>query len=1077
MTHLRPIIIVVAATLLFAACSGGSREAVDPNVSGYPDTPFTIRSEKDLIGGPVAQGRVGDVLLKNDRIRVIIQKPRKNAGLNSFGGNIIDADLVRSGGSGQDNWGALFPLVNVEWTVNTTTYEVIAEGKDGGKKVLRARGTIDVYDYLDVDFIGDAAKGVAGVEIVFPNRFDDGRNPFEIYDDLRGLSREVTIDYTLEPGKNVVKIETTFTNNGEEDARFPVGVFINGSGQNSTLVPGVGFSPDLMTQIGTNTPAVLYAAYDGVDVSYGYFYDASQFADPETGEPYSSTSVSYSGITGLFFGEEFLKLTPLGGGDPEIHFSVPAGGSRTITGYFVVGDGSAGSVLDAGLAALGAMTRPVSGVVKTADGTPVAGATVAAMAKGATVVTWRTDANGRFAGTLPTGGNAASKRFGAGKYTMAVEVPGYHANGTSDAGTCGPKEIDLQTQPAARIECTLGESGTVRLAGPATDAETGAPVAARLTIVGEDPSPNKTGTAGRFHSTVEIGDLPFGIVDVRFVTAAGTVDLTGQPGFALEPGTYRFVFSRGPEYTSDERVVEVAAGKEAIIENVALARAVPTPGYVSGDFHTHSIVSPDSSLPREKRVLAAAADGFDVLQSSDHDLVVDHSDALSSLQTAGLVPAQSMRVIAGDEVTPNQYGHFNVFPLKADASDPEGGAFDWSDSDLEDVSPDPDFCWTLQQLIPGLRDLPTKPLVQLNHIMDMPTGLPLAAGWVTSAFYLKDFGVAPLSSYADPLGRRMSPRTDGGASFPIPYGASGLVTADFDVVELVIGFHLHDAAMFFRSALPTWFNFLNLGILATASSDSDSHDVTRNPIGLPRNYVAAAVDPRDGRGADFSSFDEGSYFDGIRAGRVTVSAGPIVFLQARSESGAVAEIGGTVGGRRVSFTADVRAPSWAWFDAIEIYANAEPIPADDDTGEPMQGTAADPAVFYKPYHAPVYVYEPAKAFRLRDGTLESWKEENGVITATVTFELAVTEDTWVVAVAKGTLGTEGFRSLFPIVTSALADTSKAPASFDPADLSSLHGDENIGASAWGFTNPIYIDADGDGKFTAKYVASGVSPIQ
>ncbi len=1066
---LLPVIILIVG-LLSAACNGGGGAPMDPHFSEYPETPFTIHDEGDLIGGPVAQGRIGDVLLANDLIRVIIQKPRKNAGVNSFGGNIIDADLVRANDAGQDNFGSLFPLVNIEWTVNNYTYEVISESSP---KVLRARGRIDVYDYLDLDFIGDVAEGIAGQRIDFSNRFDDRRNPFDIYEDLQGISVEVITDFTLEEGKRAVKIETTFTNEGEEAVELPVGTILNGSGQVSMLVPKLGFSPDLMTQVGADTPAVIYVGFDEVDVSYGYFYDFAQFADPETGDVSPSTSVSYSDVTGVLFGEEFLKLAPLVGGDPEINFSIPEKASRTVTSYFVVGGGSAGSVLDAGLAAIGAATRSIAGQVVDAAGNAMPGATVAVVSGGGTLITYRTDSAGRFAGELPSGGNAASRRFGDGRYTLLVEMPGFHLNGTTEAGRCDPGEIDLTTQASIEVTCTLGEVGTVALAGPVVDAETGGAVPARLTIVGEDPSPNKVGSGGRFRSTIHWEPL-FGIMDLKYVTALGTFDMTGESSFRLEPGTYRFVFSRGPEYTSDERVVEVPAGGTATIEEVILRRAATTPGYISADLHVHSVTSPDSKLNHEIRSLSAAAEAIDVLQSTDHDYLTDYAPVVSRLMSQGLIPSGSMRTAVGQEVTPNHYGHYHAYPLVADPDDPEGGAFDWSDSDREEVSPAPDYGWTLDEAIDIIRrDFPGTPVIQVNHIMDNPTGLLLAAGWVTSPFYLQDFGVPPLSSYADPLERRL-PAADG-VGAPYPYGTTGLMTGRFEALELVVGVHLHDNEQLFRSSLPTWFNLLNLGYLMTAVADSDSHRGAPNPIGLPRNFIASGTDPRDGQGTTHTAIDLNEYAESIRAGRVTVSAGPVVMLRATGSEGGSATMGGTVIGRTATITVDVTAPSWAWFDTIELYANTEPMPVDDVTDMPMQGTAADPAAFYKPYHLPRYTYQPTKSFRLADGTLESWKEEEGVITASVTVTLEVSEDTWVAALARGTRSTEGYRSLFPIVPNALVDSAKPPATFDPADLSGFHASDEVGASAWGLANPIFIDVEGNG-FTAKYVREGYSPL-
>lgn len=394
----------------------------------------------------------------------------------------------------------------------------------------------------------------------------------------------------------------------------------------------------------------------------------------------------------------------------------------------------------------------------------------------------------------------------------------------------------------------------------------------------------------------------------------------------------------------------------------------------------------------------------------------------------------------------------------------------------EDISPAPRYGPTLDQLIDKLIAAdPAEKVVQLNHLFDMPTGVPLACGWVTTTSYLKDFGVAPLSSYADPIERRMPAATASPGTFPLPFGTTGLMTAKFDTAEIVIGPELHDSHKLFRSTLPTWFNFLNLGIEATVTSDSDSHMIVNTPVGLPRNYLASSVDPRDKAGTDYSKIDLVEYVRNIKAHRLTVSAGPIVMMSAKSQDGSTADIGGTVTGKHVTFTVDVKAPSWGWFDTIEIFANTEPIPVDDKTDQPMQGTAADPAVFYKPYHIPRYTYTPAKTFKVSDGTLTNWKEENGVISASVTFDLDVSEDTWVVAVAHGTKTTKGYRSLFPIVTHVLIDDSKAPETFDPANIEALNADNRVDGAAWGLTNPIFIDFDGDG-FKAKYVRDGTSPV-
>lgn len=1056
------------------SCNGGKAKGPDPSFSGYPDTPFTIKDSSKLIGGPLAQGKIGDVLLENDRIRVIIQKPSKNAGLFSFGGIIIDADRVRpQGDQGNDQFGSIFPFVNVEWTVNYTNYEVTSTGEQDGVKMLRATGTIDAWDYIDLDFVGEVAEGAIGQALTFSRRFDDRGNPFEIYDDLRGVNTEVVTEYRLEDGKNYVRIDTTFKNNGGTEVLMPVGDIVNGSGELNFLIPGLGFSPDLMAQAGGDTTAVIYSGFEGVDVSYGYFYDLSQFEDAD-GKRLTSGSLSYSGVTFVVLGEGILKILPLGsGGTPQINFSIPANGERTITRYFVVGDGSASSILETGMQALNVEAGELRGRVIAAGGVSVSGATVAVQKKGGgTVVTLKTDAAGNFSGRLPAGSDPFSKALGSGQYRILVSKPGYHENGTTKAGTCDPEDVTLTSGAVAEVRCVLGEAGSVRLAGPVIDGGTGQPIAARLTIVGEDPSPEGS-AAGNFE---DIGafNRPFGIIDNLYINARGTIGTTSGTSFDLEPGSYKFVFSHGMEYSSVEKDIVVETGKTSVLEGVSLSRVITTPGYISGDFHLHNVTSPDCWIAPEKRVIGASAEGLDVLHSSDHDHLFDYGPVIAKMESRGLIPAGSIvSSIVGAEITPNHYGHLHAFPLTVDPESPTGGAIDWADTEMDEISPAPDYCMSPAQIADAANAFPGEQVIQINHISDNPTGLIVAGGWVTSRFYL-EMGVPPLSSYADPVERRLLPHS-GGPAFPLTYGTSSLVFDGADTVELVIGYELHKPSHFLKSTLPTWFNLLNLGMITTATGSSDSHDELFNHMSWPRNYIASDVDPKDGMG-DPSQFDRDTYASAIKDHKVIVSAGPFVTIEAEGTDGASGTIGDTVTGREIKLKIRAMAPSWAWFDSIEIYANTEPIPIDDETGDAMSGIASDPAEFYKPYHVPHYAYKPSEAFRLSDGTLTNWKDENGAISAEAQLNMTFEEDTWVVVLVRGTRDTPGYRSLFPLKTNVLIDSAKKPEFFDPLDLTEFHASPEVGAFAFALANPVFIDADGDGVFTAKYIREGTSPL-
>lgn len=1083
-------VIIFGLSFVFA-CSGpkklGLPPGANPSLVINDDTPFTIHDPSLLIGGPSAQGRVGDFLLSNSKIRVIIQKSRKNADINSFGGNIIDADHVRPQGSaGQDRWRSLFPQLNIEWTINDVNFEVIADGSDGGAKILRAYGMIDTYDYLDLDWIADAASAIVGQPITFADRFDDRRDPFRTDSNLKDLDFQVITDFTLEPDANYVRIDTTFTNKSGHSISFPFGDFLVARGELQMLIPGLGFTPQAVSQAGQSTPALIYSAFPGGDVSYGYFYDMSSFTKPkvkkeDSEQIYTTSSLTYSGVTGVLLGEEFLKVLPLGSqAAPEIHFVIPKESTKTMTRYFVVGDGSAGSVFDTGMKILKVPTATLSGQVLIGNA-PVEEATIAVKKlSGGTITTYTTDTEGRFEGVLPTGESLVGKAFGAGQYEVWVEKKGYHENGTVRAGSCSPSQIDLTKSDNLQIVCNLGETGFVKLSGGVVDAASSAKIPARLTIVGQDPSPETDG-AGTF-SDLEAFGKPFGIVDLKYINIKGGFGLTDQNTFALEPGTYHFFFSHGPEYSMLEKEVTVSAGASINIENIVLKKVIATPGFISADFHTHSSTSPDSAYSPESRALVAQAEGLDVLQSSDHDFLTDYAPIMKDLAAKGILKESDIQTAVGQEVTPNHYGHIQAFPLTANSQDPDAGAIDWSSSPMDEISPAPDYCMSPPQIASEILKRPGgEKVVQVNHISEGAIGLPVATGWLTSPAYQKKFGVSPFVSYADPVERRL-PASANKPPFP-PYtmGQSELIFDHFTAVELTIDSDLHKDQLW-ESSLPTWFNLLNLGLTPTATANSDCHVEIASTLGMARNYLASKVDPADGLGNSHLDISEDEYAHNINQHHLVVSAGPFISMTAKNEKGEEAGVGDTIHGNAISFNIEVDSPDWAWFDTVEIYANTEPIPAEDSARFAMRGVASSPEQFAKPYHVPRYVYEPVESFRLADGSLKNWTNKDGKISAKLEVTLTVKEDTWVVVVVKGTQSTEGYRSLFPFVPNVLKDSKQPPQIFDPAKLELFHKDPKVHAPAWAFTNPIFIDVDGDTNndsfpFEAKWVREGFSKLQ
>jgi len=145
---------------------------------------------------------------------------------------------------------------------------------------------------------------------------------------------------------------------------------------------------------------------------------------------------------------------------------------------------------------------------------------------------------------------------------------------------------------------------------------------------------------------------------------------SGKVKQTIKPGTYTVTVSRGPEYTAREFTgVVVPAGGTVDVGSgspITLARVVDTSGWTSADFHIHSARSLDSSAPLEARVRSFAAEGVEVMVSTDHDIVTDYTPAIAKMKLTPFVGS-----IVGTEVTTsvgtppyfsNSWGHINAWP-------------------------------------------------------------------------------------------------------------------------------------------------------------------------------------------------------------------------------------------------------------------------------------------------------------------------------------------------------------------------------------------------------------------------------
>ena len=1019
--------------------------------SGALASLIAISDSADCVEGPNSRCRVGDYLMSNSKIRVVVQDIQRNylAGIGQFGGQIIDADLVRTSGADRDNFEEWAVSLNIEATAHYTSLSIVNDGSDGSPAILRATGVDDLLDLINPSsVIGDFG-------FFFPPTVDDFDIPVT-----------VQTDYTLGVDDSFVDVETTVTNTDGSPLSIYFGEFLNGSGQVEIFQYGYGFGETLLTAAcaaGNTTCNRLsnMVAYSGEldadGVSYAYVSKT----------PGSSTFTT-AGVSVPQLGVDVL-LALIGFAPPNFTFAASGqpGDSMTFARTFIVGDGSVSSLVDIRNAAECQPFGTITGVVDVA-GSPVSGADIAVLgspsdapnfapfhpAPTRNVVTHtRTDASGAYSLTVPPG-----------SYNIVANIGGHPYEG----GGSTPIEHSVMVAAFTTMNqnITLPDTGTLRV----TVADgAGTPIAARISAVGFDPSPdplvaqNHLGVGvintGVFGDQSEDG-RPFGVALATYADDSGdTGDLD------LEPGSYRIVASHGTEYSIDFADVTVTAGATTTF-NAVLEHVIDTTGFISGDFHVHAIDSPDSAISRVDRVEAMLGEGVDFFAATDHGYRADFSSTISDLGVTGLISTA-----VGQEITTFDYGHFNAWPLDHDPLLPNHGFVDHGGAAPDGLDyPSAGNYSETPATISALAHADYSGgsnTVQINHIhshfgLDGGTGLAI------------DTGVEPPVSAMPGAARRLDPLI------------TNYFSPAFDGLEVWIGDSRGQVdTNFLGQNAGNWFNLMNQGIVMTGVADSDTHRRFLTQSGFPRNMVASLEDVA-------GALDQDAMSANVNAGRVVGTNGPMIRITAHAVS--TGESGGLDLGRctgvvactdtstcapctndgqcgmgetctalptlisttdgAVDITVDVQSPTWAPFDKIEFFVNTTTTKNTDVGVEVLSGVFVD-----------IQRYTLNADFTHTDGaefTVVSVPAGTSAsrLEASTTLNLTgLTEDTWVAVMVSGTDNVSV--PLFPVVPNSLDTASNTTL----ADL--IDGNLNeSGITARAFTNPVFIDVDGVGGWTA-----------
>lgn len=447
---------------------------------------------------------------------------------------------------------------------------------------------------------------------------------------------------------------------------------------------------------------------------------------------------------------------------------------------------------------------------------------------------------------------AVPRAFRAVAWRAAILAVGLAAglrHGAS-AGAGAGAGAGARAAAPATAPAHLGPEG--ELAFDVREAPSGGPIPCKLTLVGVE------GTPTPLFTRVDVG-RPEGEGAIAAFNRIMT--LSGVGAAHVPFGTYDVTVSRGPEWDVQTRRVKIGA-KGATL-SARLAHVVPTPEWLSGDFHVHAARSPDSRVPMQDRIYEFVADDVQLIVSTDHNVVSDYEPYIRELGAGRFITSA-----IGDELTTNGWGHFGAFPLPTDLERAGQGAVL-----VHGRRPD-DFFRDVRTNAPGA-------LINVHHPrIDAQIGY---------------FDIGAFDARSDRAGRP-------GFSF------------DFDAVEVMNGYQ-DPVRRSVDRVIDDWFALLNHEHLVTATGNSDTHHLTFNIGGYPRNYVHLRDDRPE-------AVTPKQIAESVKGHHAFFTTGPIVTLTVNG--GIIGDLVPARGGKAEAEIV-VRAAPWISVERVTLYLNGREL--------------------------------------------------------------------------------------------------------------------------------------------------------
>jgi len=869
-----------------------------------------------LFGGTDADGGIDDWYLSNGIVEAIVDDagpqtdlpagvvpPPRQSEAGVSGGTLIDLGLV---GRDNDQLSHLFAVGGLS-AANFVAYDAVEAAVEGDTAVVRARGGL---------------LGFAGLA------------PDEL---------PVVTEYRLEAGRSYLTIVSSVRNQGSVPAPL-LGGFLDVAPWTTRAIlpfsplPGLGFRhfPLDVDNPLSSLEQPVYA------IGPGNASPADGVMDPERGTPAGEVSYGLVGVrarldpdgpagpaapietpVNRLFGVSNVQATALG--NTPLTFALEPGAALSYERRVYVGGrndvaSTANPILAELAPRLGFATGTLAGDVDAADTgavaasgvvTRVGGPPIAGLADGAPITQFRTDGSGAFAGVVVP----------EGVYEIEVR-----------AAERDPVQVrDVVVGPGARVRVAVPALAALGSLDVRVRTTGGGAAPVKLTFVGRDGTPDP-----RFGWDLDATEARPGgpDLDLRPETFGGGLAQgrwvflrRGRGTVSLRPGRYEVFASRGPEYGIARGQVTIAPGATASL-TLALARTLTTRRAISADFHVHSARSLDSSAGPESRVVSFAAEGVEVLVSTDHDFVLDYRPVIDALGLgrflASRVGNEATTTMSTPPVFPDAIGHVNAWPLEVEPLARKDGA-------IEDEGVAPNF------LFSRLRRAGAK-VIQYNHPRAgvrglSPIGFFNAIGCDRCANALDqacqvdaDCPMAPTPRTCTCVGYQPDRPLDAPPNDVLldddVTGASGvrnpdgLRNIDFDVIEVANGLDFQQLL----ASRADWFSLLDQAYGSTARGPipflpgtgvSDSHRNSLEAAGFFRSYVLGA-------GSQPARLDPAAFDAAVRGGRMVASTGPWIELAVRAPRGRWRGLGELVRARGGELELDLRVSASPWVPVEEV---------------------------------------------------------------------------------------------------------------------------------------------------------------